>query len=52
MNAKNLHVTLVELKKVINPDTKHTFTTYSLVFSKESNLSSGTGLSGKRENAN
>jgi hypothetical protein len=29
-----------ELKKGINPDTKHTFTTYSLVFTKESNLSS------------
>jgi hypothetical protein len=29
-----------ELKKVISPDTKHTFTTYSLVFSKKSNLSS------------
>jgi hypothetical protein len=29
-----------ELKKVINLDTKHTFTTYSLVFSKEYNLSS------------
>ena len=29
-----------ELKKVINPDTKHTFTTYSLVFSKEFNMSS------------
>jgi len=29
-----------ELKKVINPDTKHIFTTYSLIFSKESNLSS------------
>jgi hypothetical protein len=30
----------IKLEKVINPDAKHTFTNYSLVFSKESNMSS------------
>ena len=46
-----------ELKKIINPDTKHTFTAYSLFFFKgvqpkfQTGTSSGTGISGKRENA-